>query len=431
MSNDTYHILRLSSEGSGIAERAGKICFIPQTLPGEQVSAKVIKRHKRYDQLELIDVLEAASERQAPSCSLFGACGGCQLQHMSQSRQMQTKHESLLNLFTKAGISQTVPFDAPINSPAFNYRQRARLAVHVPKRGKPKLGFRRLRSNDIIAVKQCPILVEELSHLPAHVNDTLIRLQALRLVGHIELILSETGDGRRFPLIHFRYNDVPPANDYQLLTQLGREHGAYISIKAANTSPQLVHQPCELTPRFNPMDELSLEFLPGDFIQANPSANRAMIGRVIDWLGAPPQKVLDACCGLGNITLPMATAGHRVTGIEIIETMVQRARSNATLNKLTTTDFKVADLQCPNLKIDLTEFDTVVLDPPREGAIGLISAIAKQKPRQVIYVSCNPATLARDVAVLNDAGYSIANTTLIDMFPQTGHSEAMIKLMLP
>lgn len=420
------HIDDLSHDGRGIARRAGKVCFVAGALAGEDVQARLLQRHRRHDEYALVQVVVPAGERVAPPCPIADRCGGCDLQHLDPAAQLAHKGRSVLDVLQRRAGAVPDSVEAPLISPGLGYRRRARLAWHVPKRGAPVLGFRGAGSRAVVTVPACPVLMGPLAALPGRLQPLLARLRRPAAVGHVELAVSEAPEGGDDPLIHLHTVAALDGEDRAAVAAFAAAEGAYLSIGVADATPELVHQPRTAAPGYRlPEFGLRLTFAPGDFLQGNADVNRALVSRVADWLEPLARgPLVDAFCGLGNFSLPLARRGFPVTGIDGSAALAARARSNADANGVAGVSFLQRDLSAglPRMR---ERFEVAVLDPPRTGAAVLVEDLAAARVATVVYVSCEPQTLARDAALLILQGYRLERLCLADMFPQTSHVETV------
>lgn len=423
---ETLTIERLSHDGRGIAYRGGKVSFVAGALAGETVEARCLKRGSRHNEYEVVRVAQAATSRVTAPCPHVAACGGCDLMHLDPTAQISHKASALIELLARQARIEPRSIEDPIVSAPFGYRRRARLAVHSPRSGTPVVGFRSAGKADVVGIDQCMVLAPELAPLPGRINTLLGTLSAPRAVGHVEVALSEAETGELNPVVGVRLVGTADADDLERWCAWARVERCYFATEddagevAIHFSPRDC-APGYLLPEFN----LRLEYLPGDFLQANAAVNRALVGRVVEWLGAGRDaRVLDTFCGLGNFSLALARAGASVFGAEVGGAMIKRARHNALSHDLAV-EFAVRNLQDDVLVLPKDRFDSVVLDPPRTGAAALAGWIAKQRIARVVYVSCAAGTFVRDAKVLATAGYRLDRLAAVDMFPQTSHSESI------
>ncbi len=313
------------------------------------------------------------------------------------------------------------PVDEVIADRPWGYRRRARLSINYqPKTQRLQMGFRQANSNDIVEVTQCPVLVPRLEALLPEVRACLSELQSARHLGHVELVLADNG-----PLMVLRHTAPLSAGDRQKLERFSHAHD--IALFLAPDSDTLETVGTEMP--WYTSDGLRLMFSPRDFIQVNDGVNQQMVARALAWLDVQKSdRVLDLFCGMGNFTLPLAARAASVVGVEGVPALVEKGKANAALNGLQNVTFFHE-----NLEEDVTRqpwaqqgFDKILLDPARAGAAGVMQHIIKLAPTKLVYVSCNPATLARDSETLLQAGYQIQRLAMLDMFPHTGHLESMV-----
>ncbi|QZG74254.1 23S rRNA (uracil(1939)-C(5))-methyltransferase RlmD [Klebsiella michiganensis] len=410
----TVTVNDLDPFGQGVARHQGKALFISGLLPQEQADVVVVEDKKQYARAQVKRRLSDSPQRQAPRCPHFGICGGCQQQHASIELQQQSKRAALARLMKR-------DVDDIIAASPWGYRRRARLSLNYqPKSQQLQMGFRKANASEIVDVVQCPVLVPTLGALLPAVRECLSELKSVRQLGHVELVQADNG-----PLMVLRHTAALPAADKEKLERFSQSHG--LSLYLAPQSEILEHIRGE-APWYT-SDGLRLVFSPRDFIQVNDGVNQLMVRTALEWLDIQPQdRVLDLFCGMGNFTLPLAKRAAQVVVVEGVPALVAKGQENAALNGLHNVTFFHE-----NLEEDVTRqawakhgFDKVLLDPARAGAAGVMLHIIKLAPRRVVYVSCNPATLARDSDVLLQAGYTIQRLAMLDMFPHTGHLESMV-----
>ena len=410
----TVTVNDLDPFGQGVARHQGKALFVPGLLPQEQAEVVLVEDKKQYARAQVKRRLNDSPQRVAPRCAHFGVCGGCQQQHASIELQQQSKRAALSRLMKR-------DVDDIIAAEPWGYRRRARLSLNYqPKTQQLQMGFRKANSSEIIDVVQCPVLAPQLEALLPAVRECLTSLQSQRQLGHVELVQADNG-----PLMVLRHTAALTAADKEKLERFSQTHG--LSLYLAPQSEILEHIRGD-EPWYT-SDGLRLVFSPRDFIQVNDGVNQKMVGTALAWLDIQPQdRVLDLFCGMGNFTLPLAKAAASVVGVEGVPALVAKGRENAALNGLQKVTFFHE-----NLEEDVTRqawakhgFDKILLDPARAGAPGVMAHIIKLAPRRVVYVSCNPATLARDSEALLQAGYRIQRLAMLDMFPHTGHLESIV-----
>ncbi len=412
--NITVTATDLDPFGQGVARHNGKALFIAGLLPGETAEITLKEEKRQFSRGEVKRRLNDSPDRVKPECPHFGVCGGCQQQHASVALQQRSKSAALARLMKH-------DVDEVIAAQPWGYRRRARLSLSwQPKVQRLDMGFRKAGDSDIINVTRCPVLVHRLEAMLGPLRECLAGLSAARHLGHVELVEADNG-----PLMVLRHTVPLSPADKEKLERFSHSQG--IALYLAPQSEILEHVSGE-SPWYS-SDGLRLMFSPRDFIQVNDGVNQQMVARALAWLDIQPaDRVLDLFCGMGNFTLPLAQRAASVVGVEGVAGLVAKAQDNALQNGLQNVTFFHE-----NLEDDVTRqpwasqgFDKVLLDPARAGAAGVMRHIIKLSPGRVVYVSCNPATLARDSEALLNAGYQIQRLAMLDMFPHTGHLESMV-----
>ncbi|WP_146448693.1 23S rRNA (uracil(1939)-C(5))-methyltransferase RlmD [Vibrio kanaloae] len=410
---------RMDHNGAGIAYQKNKPVFIDGALPGEQVVIQLTESKSKFARAKLIKLLKPSEQRLKPFCKHFNQCGGCHLQHFGYASQVEHKAQSLSHLMSQY---QTVETEVaqPIVGNETGYRRRARISLFVDKKTQQlQFGFRKKQSKQIENITDCAVLEPRLNVLLPKLKNLLNTFNNLTSLGHVELVLGDTG-----LVMVLRHLKPLVEKDEQSLIELAQAEGATLySMPEADKLIRLVGD----TPAYNETG-VTLPFEPNHFIQVNQKVNQQMVAQAIEWLEPQAdERVLDLFCGLGNFSLPIAQQSAFVVGVEGVTEMVQQATSNAALNQLSNTEFYQA-----NLEEDLSlqpwakeKFDKVLLDPARAGASGIVDQISALGAKRVVYVSCNPATLARDSESLEKQGYQLAKIGMLDMFPHTSHLESM------
>ena len=431
----------LSHDGRGVARIQGKAVFIDGGLPGERVRFAYVNKHKNYDEASVVDILEASPHRVDPPCPHFGVCGGCGLQHLRPEMQIQAKQKILLEQINRIGKVNPENWLKPIKGPALGYRRRARLSVrYVPDRGGVLIGFHEKRKSFIAHLDACLVLDAKISALLPALRELISLLSCRHRIPQVEIAVgdsaTETVTAKSSALV-FRHLLELTERDKQLLQQFGRQHDIQIYLQANAPRPLLCwwpEKPEELYYRL-PDFNVELRFAPTDFIQINSAVNRAMVSQAVQLLDIKNgDRVLDLFCGLGNFTLPLARHARQVLGIEADAALIAGARRNAALNEITNVEFMLGDLyrQAPTPPWKDFHFDKLLLDPPRNGAMEVIKSLAEPLPARIVYVSCYPATLARDSEYLaHKLGYRLASMGAMDMFPHTTHVESMALFIKP
>jgi 23S rRNA (uracil1939-C5)-methyltransferase len=411
----------------------GKTVFVAGALPGELVEYRVRRRERNHDQAELLSVLEAAPDRITPRCAHFGVCGGCALQHLDHASQLEVKDRELREALRRIGKVEPAGWLSPLSGDPWGYRRRARLGARfVHARGRSLVGFREKMSSYVADVERCEVLRPEIGGLVGELGRLVSMLSIPERIPQIEVAVGDNGT-----VLVIRVLSAPSMTDRDKLAQFERDHDLRILLQAG--------RPDELEPLSGPRPELwyelpayglRLALEPADFIQVNGAMNRMLIDRVIELLEpAADSRVLDLFCGLGNFTLPLARRAAQVTGIEGDAGLIARARQNAVRNGITNAMFQVANLageeavdRC--LALAGSEgFSHVLLDPPRTGAVDVLPALARIAPRRIVYVSCHPGSLARDLGILvAQHGYTLQSAGIVDMFAHTSHVESVAVL---
>lgn len=432
---ETATVAGLTHDGEGIV-RGEKVVFVAGALPGESITFRRIRKHRQHDEAELVEVLSPAPERVAPRCAHFGVCGGCALQHLSPEAQLEAKHTELRENLERVGRVTPQTWLPPLRGPVWAYRRRARLgAKFVTKKGKVLVGFRERLAPFIADVQHCDVLAEPVGGLVTPLAELIMSLSIRERVPQIEVAVADN-----VVALVFRVLETPSAADLALLREFAGKHGVRIYLQPGGL--ESVHEldtPGEPLHYLLPKFKVELQFLPTDFIQINGAVNEALVSRAVDMLELTPSaQVLDLFCGIGNFTLPMARSAGRVVGVEGDAALVARARHNAKLNNLENAEFHVADLA--RLPADVAQvaqtspwlrkgYTHVVLDPPRAGAKEVLASVASLEPRRVLYISCHPGSLARDLGVLvNEHGFTLEAAGVLDMFPHTAHFESLALL---
>jgi 23S rRNA (uracil1939-C5)-methyltransferase len=432
---------RLDQEGRGVAHRDGKVVFIEGALPGELVDYDVLKSKSSYEVGRAAAILRESVLRVKPRCPKFGmgpgSCGGCAMQHLEPFAQVAFKEKVLVDTLWHIGKVRPERIIPPIYGPFWHYRHRARLAVrNVPSKGGVLVGFHEKNSSYVADMRACPVLPQKVSDLLPAMRELVASLSISSRTPQIEIAAA----GSRTALV-IRTLEPPTKDDMALIEAFGRDRGVDIWMQPGGpeTAAPLHPEDEEALKLALPEFGVSISFKPTDFTQVNHELNERMVSRAVKLLGVEKHhKVADFFCGLGNFTLPLATRAARVIGIEGSEGLVARARRGAEENGLRDkTEFVArnlftwSDADWKAIEKRLGGIDRVLIDPPREGALALarVLAAADQRPARVVYVSCNPATLARDCAILHhEGGWHIRAAGVMNMFPHTGHVESIAVL---
>ena len=418
-------IIDLTHDGLGVADLGGRRVFVPGGLPGERVRLAPRRRRRQYQEADLIEILEPSPARVAPPCEYFGRCGGCAVQHLSYEMQVSFKQAIVEEALVRIAGAEPEVWLEPIVGPEWHYRRRARLGVRFVK-GKDRVlvGFKERATRYVTDMASCRVLVEPLDRLPGELGELIGRTTLQRRLPQAELAAGEAAHA-----VVLRVLDEPTDQDIALFDEFGRRCGLdiYLQKGGPGTVRALdLESARPLTYTLSDFD-VTLRFEPTDFLQVNAQVNAALVAQTLRLLEArATDRVLDLYCGLGNFSLPLASQAGRVLGVEGDGGLVARAASNARLNKLDNVSFVAGDLSQPEWSFMREAWDLVVLDPPRSGAQTVVSQMARMKPRRIAYVSCHPATLARDAKELIDSqGYRLIAVGIADMFPHTYHVEVM------
>ncbi len=420
------HVESLSHDGRGVARIDGKATFIDGALTGKHVRARVLQRHRRYDTAALVEVLTPSPDRRVPPCPHFGVCGGCSRQYFAPQAQFRAKQTILAEQLARIGKVAPERWLAPLTGPEWGYRRRARLGVRViENNGGVAIGFRERQRSHIADIDSCLVLDPVVaSWLPAlHVL-----VQSLSRPDQVPQIEVAVGEHARALVVRY-FMPLTPDDEYKLRA-FGEQQAAHIYVQSGESETATALWPTPPVPLdYRLPDGSTLQFRPTDFIQVNAAINDKMIEQALALLDPQPDDVvLDLFAGLGNFTLPLARRAGRVLGIEGDNALVEGARHNARANGFDNIEFRVADLfQTPALPAwHGVAFDKLLLDPPRSGAIDAIKQLSEPLPEKIVYVSCYPATLARDGEhLVHRLGYRLSAAGVMDMFPHTSHVESM------
>ncbi|HWS73894.1 MAG TPA: 23S rRNA (uracil(1939)-C(5))-methyltransferase RlmD [Quisquiliibacterium sp.] len=427
----------LDLEANGVARMDGKVVFVRDALPGERVRASVVRSKPKFDVAQTLEVLRPSSMRAVPRCPHFGVCGGCSMQHLDARTQLSIKQRALEDQLWHIGKVRADTMLRPISGPAWGYRFRARLSVrNVPKKGGVLVGFHERGSSYVADMRECHVLDPRAAALLLPLRGLMAALDMRDRMPQIEVAASAD-----VLALVFRVLDPPTAGDRATLVAFAREHGFELWFQPKGPdSIELVHSPG--SPDEAPVSRLAyalpefsvtMPFRPTDFTQVNHRINEVLVSRAIRLLDPlPHERVADLFCGLGNFSLPLARRAREVVGIEGSPALTARAREAAQANGIdeARASFDVANLfeMTPESWQALGAFDRVLIDPPREGALEVCKALAAdaRKPSRIVYVSCNPATLARDAGVLvHTGGFRLVAAGAVNMFPHTSHVESM------
>ena len=417
----------LDQEARGVARIDGKVTFIDGALPGERVRAEVRRRKRRFDMARTLEVLEESPQRVTPRCPHFGVCGGCSLQHLAADAQLEHKQRDLLDKLAHIGKVHPERVAPPLRGARWGYRRKARLGCRlVPAKGGVLAGFRERHANLVADIRECHVLPPAVGQGIVALRALLTGLEVRDAVPQLEFA---AGDG--VVLMVLRHLRPLGEADREALRGFARRTGIAVALQAGGPDSIVALEPPVLPAMSYRLEAFDLElgFGPLDFVQVNAAINEALVERAVAAVDpAPGEPVLDLYCGLGNFSLALARRGARVTGVEMGAAMVERARDNAARNGIGSADFHAGDLSREEsaARWAAAGFQAWLLDPPRSGAAALVAALDRDPPRRIVYVSCNPATLARDAgALVNGHGYRLHEVSVVDMFPHTNHVESL------
>ena len=421
----TLQIEAMSHEGRGIANINGKTVFVFGALQDESVTAQIQKISRNFDQATTLEVLEASPQRVNAKCAAFERCGGCSLQHLDSDDQIEFKQNSLLEMMQHAGVKARQIMPA-LRSKPWGYRRKARLGVkYVHKKGRVLVGFRERNASFLADMTQCEVLIPEVGHHLQDLADLIEQLKARENIPQIEV----AADDEHVVLV-FRHLQALSDSDSEKLVDFSKTFGFSIQLQPKGPDSIRNLYPPEQTLSFSPLpdEDIRIQFNAVDFVQVNNDINQQMVAQALHHLELQAEdQVLDLFCGLGNFTLPMARRCASVTGVEGDLAMVQRAKESARANGIANTEYYDADLS----QIDFDrpwmkrQFDKILLDPPRSGAMEIAENIKDFGASTIVYISCQASSFVRDSKIICASGYEMAHLGVMDMFPQTAHVESM------
>lgn len=429
----------LDQEGRGVAHVDGKTIFIDGALPNERVTYQSQHIKPSYEVANTISVSKQSNQRVIPKCPHFGLCGGCKLQHLDISAQVAAKQRLLENDLWHIGKVKPENMLPPLYGPTWGYRHKARLSVkYVDKKQRVLVGFNEKGTRYVADMNSCEVLVPEVSALIIPLQQMIEQLTIRDKLPQIELAVGEAdSNNQKVIVLIFRIMDVLTLADEALFKAFADEH--HVQVWTQTKGPDTIKPFWPLSSAQSPIPQLQYSlpefdltypFKPNEFTQVNPQINQVMIRRAMQLLTPQKgEKIADFFCGIGNFTLPIARSGASVLGLEGLANLVERANESAALNHIQNATFGVADLfkMTPESLTSLGRFDKWLVDPPRDGAFELIKSLDNSNsPQTIVYVSCNPATLARDAGVLvNEKGYILKSAGVINMFSHTAHVESI------
>ncbi|MGR9053306.1 MAG: 23S rRNA (uracil(1939)-C(5))-methyltransferase RlmD [Gammaproteobacteria bacterium] len=417
----------LAHDGRGAAHVDGKIVFIDQALAGEEVEFVYTDIRRDYAEGRLVELITRSDLRIEAECPHYSVCGGCSFQHVGSADQIKIKEELLAEQFRRIGKLDIPNIWPPLDGPHWGYRRKARMGVkYVAPKGRVLVGFRERRQQYLADIESCPVMHPSVGKRLLDLSELLGGLSVRDKIPQIEVAIGDDDC-----VLAVRVLEPPTAADKERMRAFAREHG--ISLCLQSKGPDTIapiEGEAEVIPTYAlPNHEVVFRFRPAMFTQVNYEINAQMVDRVIETLALDRNdRVLDLFCGLGNFTLPMARYAGHVVGVEGDLPLVEHARSNARLNGIGNVEFHAADL---SRDIDdqpwaQAHYDKILLDPSRAGASEIIRHFNRWRPARIVYVSCNPSTLARDAGILvNDLGYKLVKAGVMNMFPQTAHVESI------
>jgi len=398
----------------------GKVVFVEGALPGERASVRVFQKKTKFDTGRAISVLEPSAGRRAPACPHFGICGGCATQHADERTQMAAKQRWLEDCLERIGKVKAESMLPVVYGPEWGYRHRARLSVrHVASRG-AMVGFRERRSTYVADMRECRVLPEQVSLLIPHLRSLVGNLSIKERLPQIEVAVGDNAT-----VLVFRHLLPLVPEDEVLVRGFAQTHGVHVWLQPGGPESAHPFEPAQSELYYElPEFGVRIHFRPTEFTQVNHAMNKVLVSKALKLLDPQPgERIADLFCGLGNFSLPLAARGAQVVGFEGSRDLVERARQNAAANGL------VAQFEAINLFTSsfssFGPFPKILIDPPREGAVELVKSLPDTWPRRIVYVSCDPATLARDAGILvNTRGFRLVTAGVVNMFPHTAHVES-------
>ncbi|MGA9855956.1 MAG: 23S rRNA (uracil(1939)-C(5))-methyltransferase RlmD [Gammaproteobacteria bacterium] len=426
ISTTTGRVGDLSSDGRGSVRLNGKAVFIEEALPGEDVDFQIVIRHREYDEARIRHIHAMSAERVLPMCEHYGVCGGCVLQYLSPAAQLAAKQKSLLVNLKRIGRVMPQAILPPVIGSVWGYRRRARLSVRrTHSHAGVNVGFVEKHSKHIADIRRCETLHPKIGHIIKPVAALIGTLSISDRIPKIEVAVCE-----KATVLVLRILAPPDLSDKKILSEFEQIHDVHFYLQPGDEASAypLSGERIRLSYSFSQWG-LQVNFEPSDFIQVNVEINQQLVWRALDELHIEPgQRVLDLFCGLGNFTLPLAKIAGEVVGVEGVNGSIARARANAIFNDLTNLHFYQGDLFKDQSQAVWMQqaFDRLLLDPPRAGAREILTCMGSKLPPRIVYISCHPATLARDANYLvNERKYRLLSIGLVDMFLHTAHVESM------
>ena len=399
----------------------GKVVFVEGALPGERAAVSVFNRKRKFETARARQILESSAGRREPRCPHFGTCGGCATQHADERTQMAAKQRWLEDCLERIGKVKPDTLLPVLYGPEWGYRHRARLSVrHLASRG-AMVGFRERRSTHVAEMRECHVLPESVSQLIVPLRSLVGSLSIRERLPQIEIAVGDNAT-----VLVFRHLIPLSLEDEALIREFAKQHCIHAWLQPGGPESARPFEPARSDLYYElPEFGVRIGFRPTEFTQVNFAVNRMLVSRAVRLLDPQPgERVADLFCGLGNFSLPIARRGAHVIGFEGSRELVERARQNAAANGLVA-QFETMNLFAPNI-VPFGPFEKILIDPPREGAVELVKALPAQWPRGIVYVSCDPATLARDAGILvHTQGFRLAAAGVANMFPHTAHVESV------
>jgi 23S rRNA (uracil1939-C5)-methyltransferase len=412
----------LDSEGRGVGRNPeGKVVFVEGALPGERVAFRTVTGKRKFDVAVTTSVLESSAGRRDPRCPHFGRCGGCATQHADERTQMAAKQRWLEDCLERIGKVKSETLLPVTYGPEWGYRHRARLSVrHVASRG-ALVGFRERRSTYVADMRECPVLPEAMSALIVPLRELIGKLSIRERLPQIEVAVADNAT-----VLVFRHLLPLTAQDEEAIRSFAQTHGVHAWLQPKGPESAHPFHPAQSELYYTlPEFGLRIQFRPTEFTQVNHAMNRVLVTKAVKMIDPQPgERIADLFCGLGNFSLPLAARGAQVIGFEGSRELVERARQNAAANGLVA-QFEVVDLFKSSAN-GFGPFPKLLIDPPREGAVEVVKSLPDEWPRRIVYVSCDPATLARDAGILvHTRGFRLVAAGVVNMFPHTAHVESI------
>lgn len=423
----TAEIESFCHDGRGLTHLDGRATFVDGGLPGERVELAYTELKRDFAEAKVIRILQASPLRSVPKCEYFGICGGCSFQHVDPERQIMVKQQILQDQFRRIAHLNNISFWPPIRGPLWGYRHKARLSVkYVPKKQRTLVGFREKATHFVADIGHCAVLHPRVGDRLSQIADLVNRLSIRARIPQIEVASGDSGC-----VLVLRNLAEASAEDRLLLTDFGRAHDFSIYLQPNGPDSLFPVDQSKYRPLSYalPGHDVRFDFEALQFTQVNPDINRRMVDRAIQLLDPGcHDRVIDLFCGIGNFTLPIARYVEKIAGVEGDRELIEQARKNAAINCLENVRFHVADLatEVGHEQWCRDSYSLAVLDPSRAGAEAILNYFPRWGVRRIVYISCNPATLARDAAILTgNFGYRIQGAGVMDMFPQTSHVESI------